>query len=297
MSQQIDHVLEETRLFEPPAEFAAAASVKSRSEYDAMYQQSIEDPDTFWSNVAGELHWFKQWDRVCNAENMPFVKWFEGGTTNISYNCLDRHLSGARKNKAAIIWEGEPGDQVILTYQELHRRVCRAANGLKKLGVKKGDRVAIYMPMVPELAIAMLACARIGAIHSIIFGGFSATAISDRVHDADCSCVITADGGWRRGGIVALKDAVDEALANCPTVKSVLVVKRTENDVKMESGRDHWWHDVMAEVSDVCPAEEMDAEDPLYILYTSGVDREAEGHFAHDGRLHGGYVPDVQVCV
>jgi len=277
MSQQIEHVLEESRLFEPAADFAAAASVPSREAYDALYKKSIEDPEAFWGDVASELHWFKKWDRVCNKDNMPFVKWYEGGKTNISYNCLDRHLTTARKNKAAIIWEGEPGEQVILTYQELHRRVCQAANGLKKMVVKKGDRVAIYMPMIPELAIAMLACARIGAVHSIIFGGFSATAISDRVHDSDVSCIITADGGWRRGGIVALKEAVDEALQSCPTVKNVLVVKRTENDVTMVEGRDHWWHELLADVSDDCPAEELDAEDPLYILYTSGSTGKPKG--------------------
>ncbi len=277
MSQQIEHVLEETRLFEPSPEFSAAATVKTRAEYDALYKKSIEDPEAFWAGVAEELHWFKKWDRVCNKDNMPFVKWFEGGKTNITYNCLDRHAEGARANQPAIIWEGEPGDQVTLTYSDLHKKVCRAANVLKKLGVQKGDRVAIYMPMVPELAIAMLACARIGALHSIIFGGFSATAISDRVHDSDCCCVITADGGWRRGAIVPLKDTVDEALANCPMVKSVLVVKRTANDVQMQDGRDHWWNDLMAESSEDCPAEVLDAEDPLYILYTSGSTGKPKG--------------------
>ncbi len=277
MSQQIEHVLEETRLFEPSPEFSAAATVKTRAEYDALYKKSIEDPEAFWAGVADELHWFKKWDRVCNKDNMPFVKWFEGAKTNITYNCLDRHALGARANQPAIIWEGEPGDEVILTYSELHKQVCKAANALKELGVQKGDRVAIYMPMVPELAIAMLACARIGALHSIIFGGFSATAISDRVHDSDCCCVITADGGWRRGAIVPLKDTVDEALANCPMVKNVLVVKRTANDIKMHDGRDHWWHDVVGGASEDCPAAELDAEDPLYILYTSGSTGKPKG--------------------
>jgi acetyl-CoA synthetase len=277
MSQQIEHVLEETRLFEPSPEFSAAATVKTRAEYDALYKKSIEDPEAFWAGVAEELHWFKKWDRVCNKDNMPFVKWFEGAKTNITYNCLDRHAQGARANQPAIIWEGEPGDEITLTYSELHKQVCKAANALKELGVQKGDRVAIYMPMVPELAIAMLACARIGALHSIIFGGFSATAISDRVHDSDCCCVITADGGWRRGAIVPLKDTVDEALANCPMVKNVLVVKRTANDIKMHDGRDHWWHDVVGGASDDCPAAELDAEDPLYILYTSGSTGKPKG--------------------
>ena len=277
MSQQIEHVLEETRLFEPSPAFSAAATVKTRAEYDALYKKSIEDPEAFWAGVAEELHWFKKWDRVCNKDNMPFVKWFEGAKTNITYNCLDRHALGARANQPAIIWEGEPGDEVTLTYSELHKQVCKAANALKGLGVQKGDRVAIYMPMVPELAIAMLACARIGALHSIIFGGFSATAISDRVHDSDCCCVITADGGWRRGAIVPLKDTVDEALATCPMVKNVLVVKRTANDIKMMAGRDHWWHDVVGGASEDCPAAELDAEDPLYILYTSGSTGKPKG--------------------
>ncbi|MBI2421484.1 MAG: acetate--CoA ligase [Candidatus Hydrogenedentes bacterium] len=277
MSNQIEHVLEETRFFEPPAAFASQAAIGTREEYDRLYKQSIDDPETFWGNVASELHWFKKWDRVRNAENRPFYKWFEGGKTNLSYNCVDRHLDSARKNKAAIIWEGEPGDQVILTYQELHQRVCLAANGLKKLGVKKGDRVAIYMPMIPELAIAMLACARIGAIHSIIFGGFSANAIVDRVQDADCTTIITADGGWRRGSVVDLKVAVDEAAPKCPTVKNVLVVKRTNTAVTMAEGRDHWWHEVMASVDANCPAEPLDAEDPLYILYTSGSTGKPKG--------------------
>jgi acetyl-CoA synthetase len=277
MSQGIDHVLEELRLIEPPKAFTEAARVKSLREYNDLYERSIRNPEKFWGEMAEELHWFKKWDRVLNSEEAPTHKWFEGGKLNISYNCLDRHLSSARKNKAAIIWEGEPGDQETITYQELHRRVSRFANGLKKLGVGKGDRVAIYMPMIPELAVAMLACARIGAIHSIIFGGFSANAITDRVHDAEASCVITADGGWRRGSIVELKQAVDEALEKCPTVKSVVVAKRTGNKVTMKDGRDHWWHDVMAESTDECPAEEMDSEDPLYILYTSGSTGKPKG--------------------
>ncbi len=277
MSKSIDHVLEESRLFEPPAAFVKNAAIKDRATYDRLYQESIEDPEGFWGRMAEELHWFRKWDRVLNEDHPPFYKWFEGGTTNISYNCLDRHLDSWRKNKAAIIWEGEPGDQRILTYQELHRQVCRCANVLRELGVEQGTRVAIYMPMVPELAIAMLACARIGAIHSIIFGGFSANAIVDRVHDASVEAVITADGGWRRGSVLPLKAAVDEALERCPTVKNVLVVKRTENEVAMVEGRDHWWHERMAKVSDDYPAAELDAEAPLYILYTSGSTGKPKG--------------------
>jgi len=277
MSEAIEHVLEETRTFDPPAEFVAKANLKSRTDYDRMYRESIDDPEGFWGKIAGEFHWYKKWRRVLNVDNPPFYKWFEGGTTNIAYNCLDRHLDGPRKNKAAILWEGEPGDQRTLTYQQLHREVCKAANALKALGLKKGDRVAIYMPMVPELPIAMLACARIGAVHSVIFGGFSVSAIVDRVHDAACKMIITADGGYRRGSVLPLKPVVDEALAQCPTVEKVLVVKRGGNAVTMKSGRDFWWHESVAPASAVCPAEELDAEHPLYILYTSGSTGKPKG--------------------
>ncbi len=277
MADNIEHVLEETRTFDPSEDFAAHSHLKSRADYDELYSKSISDPDAFWGDVAGELHWFKPWDRVLNADNAPFFKWFEGGTTNISYNCLDRHLSGPRKNKAAIIWEGEPGDQRTFTYHQLHREVCKAANAFKGLGLERGDRVAIYMPMVPELAIAMLACARIGAVHSIIFGGFSANAIVDRVQDASCKMIITADGGHRRGAVSALKPTVDEALPNCPTVETVVVVRRGGNEIAMQEGRDHWWHDVVEPASAVCPAAELDAEDPLYILYTSGSTGKPKG--------------------
>jgi acetyl-CoA synthetase len=209
----IDHVLEEQRRFDPPKDFQKGAHVRSLEEYQQLYRQSIEDPQAFWAGAARELHWFKKWKRVLNDDNPPFYKWFEGGKLNASYNCLDRHLKTWRKNKAAIIWEGEPyGERRILTYRELHRQVCKFSNVLKNLGVRSGDRVAIYMPMIPELAIAMLACARIGATHSIIFGGFSASAIVDRVNDAQAKLVITADGGYRRGALVELKAAVDEAM-------------------------------------------------------------------------------------
>jgi len=277
MSDQIEHVLEEHRLFEPSADFSAAARVGSRAQYDALYRESIEDPEGFWGRMAEELHWFKKWDKVLDSEKAPTYQWFTGGKTNISYNCLDRHLDSWRKNKAALIWEGEPGDQRTLTYRELHRQVCRFANGLLKLEVKPGDRVAIYMPMIPELVVAVLACARIGAVHSVIFGGFSANAIVDRVHDQQATTIITADGGWRRGGIVELKKAVDEALPKCATVKNVVVAKRTANEVHMESGRDHWWDDVMTWGHDECPAAELDSEHPLYILYTSGSTGKPKG--------------------
>ncbi|MBI5090991.1 MAG: acetate--CoA ligase [Candidatus Hydrogenedentes bacterium] len=278
MNTAIDHVLTETRLFEPSESFCKLASVKSREEYDRLYKQSIEDPDAFWAKAAKELHWFKKWKRVLNKDNAPFYKWFEGGTTNVSYNCLDRHLATWRKNKAALIWEGEPyGERRILTYRELHRQVSKFANCLKNLGVRKGDRVAIYMPMIPELAIAMLACARIGAPHSIIFGGFSSSALVDRINDAHAKMVITADGGFRRGAVVKLKTAVDEALAKCPSVDKVVVVDHTHEPQQMVHARDYWWHDVMMSASDVCPAEELDAEHPLYILYTSGSTGKPKG--------------------
>ena len=277
MTEDIEHVLEDTRHFDPSEDFVAHSHLKSRAEYDELYSKSISDPDAFWGDAARELHWFKPWDRVLNADNAPFFKWFEGATTNISYNCLDRHLSTPRKNKAAIIWEGEPGDQRTLTYHQLHREVCKAANAFKELGLERGDRVAIYMPMIPELAIAMLACARIGAVHSIIFGGFSAKAIVDRVHDASCKMIITADGGHRRGAVSALKPTVDEAVLNCPTVETVVVVRRGGNEITMQEGRDHWWHDVVDPASAVCPAEELDAEHPLYILYTSGSTGKPKG--------------------
>jgi acetyl-CoA synthetase len=277
MSDNIEHVLEETRTFEPSADFVNQARLKDKDEYEKLYQHSIDDPESFWSSIAGELHWFKKWDRVLNDDNPPFYKWFEGGKTNISYNCLDRHLTTHRKNKAAIIWEGEPGDSRTYTYQQLHREVCKAANAFQAQGMKKGDRIAIYMPMIPELAITMLACARIGAIHSIIFGGFSANAIIDRTHDAECSMIVTADGGYRRGEPLPLKTTVDEALEQCPTVNKVVVVNRCNLDITMKEGRDVWWHDIVPDASTDCPASEQDAEDPLYILYTSGSTGKPKG--------------------
>ena len=278
MSQQpdINSLLKEDRVFTPSTEFSASAHIKSREEYDQIYKRSVENPEGFWAEIASELHWFKPWERVLEW-NEPFAEWFVGGQINLSYNCLDRHLTTWRKNKAAIIWEGEPGDQRTLTYQQLHREVCKFANVLKKLGVEKGDRVAIYMPMVPELPVAMLACARIGATHSIIFGGFSAEALKDRINDAQAKAVITADGGYRRGAPLPLKPAVDDAIKDCPSVKQVVVVERCKNKVHMEAGRDHWYHQLMETASDVCPAEPLDAEHPLYILYTSGTTGKPKG--------------------
>jgi acetyl-CoA synthetase len=272
----ITSVLKETRLFPPPAEFAARAHIKSLADYERLWQRAKDDPQGFWAEQAETLHWFKKWDTVLTW-NEPHARWFDGGKINASYNCLDRHLGGPRKNKAAIIWEGEPGDSRVLRYQDLHREVCKFANVLKKLGIQKGDRVTLYMPMIPELAIAMLACARIGATHSVIFGGFSADAVADRNNDAKARLVVTADGGWRRGKVVPLKQNVDAALDKSPTVEKCVVYNRCNQQVTMKPGRDMWWHELMAEASADCPAEPLDSEHPLYILYTSGSTGKPKG--------------------
>jgi acetyl-CoA synthetase len=286
----IESVLQESRVFEPPTEFAANAYVKSFADYERMYAEAEADPQAFWAAQAENLHWFKKWDTVLEW-NLPHAKWFVGGKINASYNCLDRHLNSWRRTKAAIIWEGEPGDQRTLTYQQLHHEVCKFANVLKKLGIEKGDRIALYMPLVPELAIAMLAAARIGAAHTVIFGGFSADAVRDRVNDGGCKLIVTADGGFRRGGEVVLKTAVDKAVSECPTVENVVVFKRTHSEINMQIGRDHWWHELMAIVDANCPAEELDSEHPLYILYTSGTTGKPKGI------LHttGGYLTQVNI--
>jgi len=273
---QIENVMHETRLFPPPAEFAAKARIGSLEAYEKMWNEAAADPPAFWGKLAEELHWFRPFDKVLEW-NEPFAQWFVGGQTNLSYNCLDVHLDTWRRNKAAIIWEGEPGDQRVLTYQTLHTEVCRFANVLKKLGVKTGDVVSLYMPLVPELAIAMLACARIGAVHSVIFGGFSSEAIADRNNDAKAKLVITADGGWRRGTVLKLKENVDEALAKSPTVEKCIVLRRVGNDVTMKEGRDLWWHDLVQDASADCPAEPLDSETPLFILYTSGSTGKPKG--------------------
>jgi acetyl-CoA synthetase len=279
-SSNIESVLHEERVFSPAPEFAARAHVPSMEEYERLRREAEESPEEFWSRVAGEIHWFKKWDAVLKWEP-PHAEWFTGGRTNIAYNCLDRHLPTWRRNKAAIIWEGEPGEVRTLTYQQLYRHVCRFGNVLKKLGVRKGDRVALYMPLVPELAIAMLACARIGATHSVVFGGFSADALRDRINDAGCKLVVTADGGYRRGSEVRLKDAVDEALRQTPSVEACVVVRRTGSQILMQAGRDHWWHELaesaVESASSDCPAEELDSEHPLFILYTSGTTGKPKG--------------------
>src|ERR1700686_3037664 len=244
-ASSIDSILQEQRKFEPPAEFSQHAHIKSLAEYERLYKESIEEPDKFWSRIAGELHWFKKWDKVLEW-NLPWAKWFVGGQINLSYNCLDRHVLTARKNKAALIWESEPGEVRTLTYQQLHREVQKFANVLKSLGVAKGERVAIYMGMTPELPVAMLACARIGAPHAIVFGGFSANALVDRIHDSHAVAVITQDGSYRRGVEVKLFPAVEEALKSCPSVKNVVIYKRTGTAINTTAGRDHWWHEEMA---------------------------------------------------
>ncbi|HLX36818.1 MAG TPA: AMP-binding protein, partial [Candidatus Binataceae bacterium] len=284
----IESVLSEGRKFAPSAEFSSRASIKSVEEYEALCRSAEQDPEKFWGERAKELAWFKPFDKVLER-NPPFAKWFVGGTINASYNCLDRHLTGARRNKVAFIWEGEPGDSRILTYQMLHDEVCRAANALKSLGLKAGDRVAIYMPLIPEAAIAMLACARIGAIHSVVFGGFSAEALADRINDAEAKLVITADAGWRRGTQVDLKNNVDEALKKCGSVEKCLVVRRTGAKVEMRKGRDIWWDELVPSQSPNCAAEQLDSEHPLYTLYTSGTTGKPKGV------LHttGGYLTHV----
>lgn len=275
----IESILHENRLFHPTAEFAQQAQIKSLQDYEQLYERAKANPEAFWAELAEqELHWFQKWDKVLDWQP-PFAKWFVNGKINISYNCLDRHLTTWRRNKAALIWEGEPGDSRTLTYAQLHREVCQFANVLKQLGVQKGDVVGIYMPMIPEAAIAMLACARIGAPHTVVFGGFSAEALRDRLNDGQAKLVVTADGGWRKDAIVPLKDQVDKALEDngAPTVENVLVVQRTQQRVSMEPGRDHWWHDLRQGISSNCPAEPMDSEDMLFILYTSGSTGKPKG--------------------
>jgi acetyl-CoA synthetase len=280
MSQPtIESILQEKRLFPPSSDFSQNAHIKSLADYQRLYDKAKADPQQFWAELAeSELHWVQKWDTVLDWQP-PFAKWFVNGKINISYNCLDRHLTTWRKNKAALIWEGEPGDSRTLTYSQLHREVCQLANVLKQLGAKKGDRIGIYMPMIPEAAIAMLACARIGAPHSVVFGGFSAEALRDRLNDAEAKIVITADGGWRKDAIVPLKEQVDKALENnaVPSITDVLVVKRTNQIIQMAAGRDHWWHDLQKGVSADCPPEPMDSEDMLFVLYTSGSTGKPKG--------------------
>src|SRR5579875_1214959 len=272
----ITSVLHEERLFPPPPAFAARARISSLEQLQALRQRAAEDPEGYWAEQAEALTWFQRWQQVLDWSHPPFAKWFIGGKLNASYNCLDRHLA-TRAQKRAIVWEGEPGEQRTLTYQELHAEVCKLANVLKQLGVRAGDRVGIYMPMVPELPVALLACARIGATHSVVFGGFSAEALRERMADAEAKVLITADGGYRRGNIVPLKATADEAVPRVPSLEHVIVLRRTGQEIAMQPGRDLWWHELMAQAAPDCPAEPLDSEHPLFILYTSGTTGEPKG--------------------
>ena len=302
----IESSMQENRLFSPPAEFSRRANIKSREEYDRLYRESIDHPEQFWAKMAENLHWFKKWDKVLEW-NSPHAKWFTGGKLNASYVCLDAQIERGLGDKAAILWEGEPesgrpgsgGSIHRMSYRQLRDEVCRLANALKKLGVKKGDRVTIYMPMVPEAAVAMLACARLGATHSVIFGGFSSQAIADRVEDAQSDLIITADGGFRRGAVVPLKNNVDEALKKTDRVKTVVVLQRVGTPagnlprapMSWVEGRDVWWHEIVRDQSTECPAEEMDSEDTLFILYTSGSTGKPKGIM----HTTAGYLLGVQI--
>lgn len=280
----VDDLLIEDRIFEPSAEFKNHAVVKTED----IYQQASEDPISYWEGHAKNLDWIKEWDQTLEWK-VPFAKWFIDGKLNACFNCLDRHVLAGQGDKTAILWEGEPGDAQEVSYKEAFVAVCKFANALKGLGVKKGDRVAIYMPMIPEATYAMLACARIGAIHTVVFGGFSADSLKDRILDSKVKCLITADGGWRRGKIIPLKETSDQAAADCSCIESMVVIKRTENEVNMQEGRDHWYHDLVKEANEQCEPEPMDAEDILFILYTSGTTGTPKG-IVH---TTGGYMTGV----
>jgi acetyl-CoA synthetase len=285
--QTLDALLTETRRFAPPEAFRSQAVAAD----PGIYERATRDPEEFWAEWAGQLDWVEPWQRVLDWDP-PRARWFSGGRLNASANCLDRHVRSGRRNKAALIWEGEPGDTRVYTYWDLLREVSQCGNVLRRLGVGKGDRVAIYLPMIPEAVIAMLACARIGAIHSVVFGGFSADSLRDRINDAEAKLLITADGGYRRGRVVPLKDAADAALEETPSIRHVLVVRRGvqgEAHVRMHEGRDHWWHELMADAPARCEPEAMEAEDVLYILYTSGTTGKPKG-VVHST---GGYLTQV----
>jgi acetyl-CoA synthetase len=277
MSSHIESHLVENRVFKPSKSFAKRALISDFDEYEELYRKSIKNPEKFWGQQAEELLlWNKKWDEVLKWK-APFAEWFVGGKLNVSENCLDRHLDGPRRNKAAIIWESEPGEKRTLTYNQLHREVCKFANVLRRSQIEKGDRILIYMPMCPETAVAMLACARIGAIHSVVFGGFSSAAIRDRINDSQAKMVITADGGYRRGSVVALKKNVDEALVDNEQIEKVIVFRRANNEISMKEGRDFWWHQEMENVEPHCEPEYVDSEHPLFILYTSGSTGKPKG--------------------
>ena len=279
--EHMESVMHENRVFQPPEAFRERAHIQSMEAYREEHRRSLEDPEGYWAEVAEDLHWFKKWDRVLDDTEAPFFKWFAGGKTNICHNAVDRWADGPLADKRAIVWEGEPGDERVLTYAELKTEVSRFANVLKELGIRKGDTIALYLPMIPELAIAVLACARIGAVHSVIFAGFSAESVKDRVLDAESKMVITGDGGWRRGSVLPLKSVVDKGIEQCDCVEHVLVVPRNADgerfDCEMREGRDVWYDEVAATVSGECPCEEMDAEDLLFLLYTSGSTGKPKG--------------------
>jgi len=279
---KIESLSKESRIFEPPVQGRSEAHVKSMAEYEAIYKRSMDDPEGYWAERAGQLlSWDRKWDTVIDADfHKPEIKWFVGGKLNVSYNCLDRHLTSGRRNKAAIIWQGESeGDVKVYTYQMLHTEVCRFANVLKQMGIQKGDRVAIYLPMIPELSIALLACTRIGAVHSVVFAGFSAQSLKSRIQDCEAKVLVTSDAVVRAGKTIPLKPNADDSLKECPSVKNCIVVQRGGNNIPMQEGRDHWWHEVMAGegITDQCAPESMDAEDMLFILYTSGSTGKPKG--------------------
>ncbi|MPY66772.1 acetate--CoA ligase [Deinococcus sp. SDU3-2] len=274
-NDHIDNLLHENRVIAPPADFVARARL-TREEYDRLYRRSLDDPDGFWSDVAGELHWMRRWDRVLDWQE-PHAQWFVGGQTNVAYNALDRHVAAGRGDKTAILWEAEDGEVRRYSYAELLREVKRAANALTALGVEQGDRVTLYLPLIPEAAIAMLACARIGAIHSVVFGGFSVSALADRINDAQSKLLVTADAGQRRGSLVNLKANADEAARNTPSLEHMLVVCRANCDAPMQPGRDLWWHEALAAAGDEHEAAAVDSEHPLFVLYTSGSTGKPKG--------------------
>ncbi len=279
-TKTITSMMEENRVFQPGEETSKNAYIRSLDEYKEIYRKSVEDPETFWTEIAEQLDWYRKWDKLL-VEDFKEARhqWFVGGKLNVCYNCVDRHLKTWRKNKAAIIWEGDIGDTRTLTYQQLYHEVCRFANVLKKHGIKKGDRVSIYLPMIPELSIAVLACARIGAIHSVVFGGFSAEALRDRILDCRTTMLICADGYYRGGNVIRSKDNANQALENCPDVKDVIVVKRADIEIPMKEGRDYWWDEEVKadDIKSWCEPEVLDAEDPLFILYTSGSTGKPKG--------------------
>src|SRR3989338_7055080 len=280
----VDALLEENRIFQPAESFKSKAVIKD----DAIYGEAKKNRTAFWAKCAEKLDWYKKWDKTLEW-NPPFAKWFIGGKLNASYNCVDRHVKNGLRNKAALIWEGEPGEQRILTYWDLYHDVNKFANAIKSLGIKKGDRVAIYMPMIPEAVIAMLACARIGAVHTVVFGGFSPEALRDRINDAQAKLLITADGGFRRGSILPLKHDADYGIMGCPTIENVVIVQRGNFPLRVKEGRDHWYHRLMQDAANYCEPEPMDDEDILYILYTSGTTGKPKGII----HTTGGYMTGV----